>query len=95
MKKQSPDAAAIMALPAARHPAFTEFCRMLADHPALELSEAKRFIDTAVETSGMALDVEMLGAKILPFLPSARTSHEDQYKEAVGARVHQLIMRRP
>ena len=94
MRKPSPDAAAILALPHRHHPALARAVAALAAEPDMPLDTARRLLDATCADLGISsLDVEMVQPGVtvpVPFAPSASptaSTHDDAVRQLVHARL--------
>ncbi len=94
----SPDAAKIMTLPHAMHPALRALAGKLADHPTVTVAEARDVLDVAATSAGItALDIEMIqpGAAVaVPFSASSNGGQGETFSDRVRAHVIDMQGRR-
>lgn len=95
MRRQSPAAAAILALPHWHHPRLRAAVEALARKPGMTAAMARDVLDLAgLEFGITGLDIELAppgAAPDVPFSPTRHVSPAAQFREGVTAHVAQLL----
>jgi hypothetical protein len=93
--KHSPDAAAIMSLPAARHPKLNALCKRLSEHPKMTVEDAFPIIEAAAKDLRISgLEIEMIqpgNSTRVPFAPSIATTPKEDFEESINGHVKTLL----
>lgn len=99
MRRQSPAAAAILALPHWHHPRLRTAVEALARKPGMTASMAREVLDLAgLEFGITALDIEMAPPGVaadVPFAPTLHVSPAVEHLDSISAHVAQLLRHKP
>ena len=87
----SPDAAKILAKPEARHPWLAPFCRAVASHPKLTITDADEMLPAVMKQLGLnELDIELVDERAIPFATNVSGSR-DEFQGEVSHLVKRLL----